>query len=67
MEIRDRYILNFGHTVGHAIESASNFTISHGEAVAKGIAIEIQLAAQIMNFPKSEVKKVIDLLRNVFH
>jgi 3-dehydroquinate synthase len=65
MEISHRFILNFGHTVGHAIESASDFTISHGEAVAKGIAIEIQLAEHIMDFPKSEVKKVIDLLIKV--
>ncbi len=32
-----RRILNFGHTVGHAIEAESGFTVSHGEAVAMGM------------------------------
>lgn len=32
-----RRILNFGHTIGHALEAQSNFTISHGEGVALGM------------------------------
>ena len=32
----DRALLNFGHTIGHAIEKASNFTMTHGECVALG-------------------------------
>ncbi len=32
----DRALLNFGHTIGHAIEKAKNFTMSHGECVALG-------------------------------
>ena len=32
----DRALLNFGHTIGHAIEKAKNFTLSHGERVALG-------------------------------
>ncbi|MCR5804562.1 MAG: 3-dehydroquinate synthase [Clostridia bacterium] len=34
-----RQTLNFGHTLGHAIERNSNFTVSHGYAVAKGMAM----------------------------
>ncbi len=34
-----RAILNFGHTIGHAIEINSNFAISHGSAVAIGMVI----------------------------
>ena len=34
-----RGLLNFGHTFGHAIEKMSNFTVSHGSAVAKGMII----------------------------
>ncbi len=34
-----RQILNFGHTVGHAIESLSDYTISHGRCVAMGMYI----------------------------
>lgn len=32
----DRALLNFGHTIGHAIEKAKNFNLSHGECVALG-------------------------------
>ena len=34
-----RMKLNLGHTIGHAIESCSNYQLSHGQAVAMGIAI----------------------------
>jgi 3-dehydroquinate synthase len=38
-----RSILNFGHTIGHAIESASDFRLLHGEAVAIGMIAESYL------------------------
>jgi 3-dehydroquinate synthase len=40
-----RQLLNFGHTIGHAIELASQYTISHGHAVAKGMVIVTRAAA----------------------
>lgn len=39
-----RRILNFGHTVGHAIEQASAFSMLHGNAVAIGMVAEAKLA-----------------------
>ena len=42
-----RKVLNFGHTIGHAIESASNYRLLHGEAVAIGMALEAALAERI--------------------
>ncbi len=39
-----RKILNFGHTVGHAIESLSNYKLKHGLAVAEGIIVESYLS-----------------------
>lgn len=39
-----RKILNFGHTIGHAVEAASEYRILHGEAVAIGMALESGLA-----------------------
>lgn len=36
---KDRHVLNFGHTFGHALESYSNFKLLHGEAVALGMLI----------------------------
>lgn len=42
-----RQSLNLGHTVGHGVERASNFRLSHGECVAIGMVAESQLAAAI--------------------
>jgi 3-dehydroquinate synthase len=39
-----RRILNYGHTLGHAVEAASEFSIAHGMAVAMGMVAENQLA-----------------------
>jgi 3-dehydroquinate synthase len=39
-----RAILNFGHTVGHAIETAENYTMRHGHAVAIGMVYASRLA-----------------------
>ncbi len=38
-----RAILNFGHTVGHAIEAASGFQLLHGEAVSFGMVAALAL------------------------
>ena len=42
-----RKILNFGHTIGHAIELVSDYSLLHGEAVAIGMALESQIAEMI--------------------
>jgi len=42
-----RQILNFGHTVGHAIEAASRFRMGHGSAVALGMLLEAQLGEEM--------------------
>ena len=42
-----RRILNFGHTIGHAIETLSDYQIAHGDAVAIGIVVESHLAYEM--------------------
>ena len=53
-----RQLLNFGHTIGHAVERCSNFEIGHGQAVAIGMA----LISKVM-LPEAESAKVIDILK----
>ena len=45
--------LNLGHTVGHAVEVVSDFTIQHGEAVAIGTVEEARLAVRLGLAPKN--------------
>ncbi len=42
-----RKILNFGHTIGHAVETLSGFALLHGEAVAIGMVAESRLAERL--------------------
>ena len=42
-----RQILNFGHTIGHALETVSGYVMSHGEAVAIGMLVESHIALQL--------------------
>jgi len=46
-ESKLRMILNYGHTVGHALERASNYRLTHGEAVAVGMAAEARIARRL--------------------
>lgn len=41
-----RQLLNLGHTLGHAIEASSNFTLSHGKSVAIGMAMMARAAVK---------------------
>ncbi len=54
-----RHILNFGHTVAHAIESASQNTISHGHAVAIGMIMESQKFSPLIY---ERVKNIVEML-----
>lgn len=47
-EAARRQVLNFGHTIGHAIEAASGFTLLHGEAIAIGMTLEGALAERLL-------------------
>ncbi len=57
-----RRILNYGHTLGHAIEAVSDFNIIHGEAVAIGMAAIARIASQkrlLENTAKDEIIRLI--------
>jgi len=42
-----RILLNFGHTIGHALELITDYSLSHGEAVAIGILVESYISVQL--------------------
>lgn len=45
-----RKLLNFGHTLGHAIEKASLYSLSHGECVVKGISLALKLSSKYLYY-----------------
>ncbi|MCE3269446.1 MAG: aroB [Burkholderiales bacterium] len=49
-----RMILNFGHTVGHAIEKLSDYKIAHGYAVALGILVEAKISVLLGLLKKNQ-------------
>jgi 3-dehydroquinate synthase len=58
-----RAILNFGHTAGHAIESLMELKgISHGEAVAIGIKIEIEISRRMGWLKDKEIDKINEII-----
>lgn len=57
-----RALLNYGHTVGHAVEKCSNFTVSHGSAVAIGMATVARAMVKMGTMPRQECDRLIALL-----
>ena len=60
-----RQVLNYGHTVGHAVEKLSGYRVLHGEAVAVGMAYEGAIAVKMGILQISELDRQNDLLRRV--
>ncbi|HIJ79493.1 MAG: 3-dehydroquinate synthase [Desulfobulbaceae bacterium] len=57
-----RRILNFGHTIGHAVEAASDYTLAHGLAVGLGMVAVCELAVGKGIFAKEEANRVRQLI-----
>ncbi|MGE5404878.1 MAG: 3-dehydroquinate synthase, partial [Candidatus Saccharibacteria bacterium] len=61
-----RALLNLGHTFGHAVEAYSGYgTYTHGEAVAIGIALAAELAADLGMLEASKAQRIKDLMINM--
>ncbi|MDP2653889.1 MAG: 3-dehydroquinate synthase [Candidatus Omnitrophota bacterium] len=61
-----RTILNFGHTAGHAVEAAAGFSrYHHGEAVALGMRVALELSCRMNLLPPPSARRVEDLLTAV--
>ncbi len=60
----ERKLLNLGHTVGHSVEKASNFQITHGHAVAIGMSVMARACSKmkiLKDTEKDEILKVLEV------
>ena len=66
-----RKILNFGHTIGHAVESyflesEHKENLTHGEAIAIGMVAECYISNQLFDFPKQELEELKNLILTIY-
>ena len=66
-----RKILNFGHTLGHAIESyfltnKNKPTLLHGEAIAIGMVLEAFLSFKLLDMPSSELEEIKRVFASIY-
>ena len=56
--------LNYGHTIGHAIEAAGSYGhLLHGEAISLGIIAANKISSNVFNFPDKQENQIMDALR----
>lgn len=59
-----RAILNYGHTFGHALEKVSEFSILHGQGVAAGMCMVLEMGEKSGLIPSEVVQRQKNLIRN---
>jgi len=67
-----RKVLNFGHTLGHAIESfflasKNKENLTHGEAIAVGIITETYISNKLLNFPSEKLKLIKQTILSIYN
>jgi 3-dehydroquinate synthase len=59
-----RAILNFGHTIGHALEAISHYgKYLHGEAISIGQVAAARISSEVLGLPREEGQRIISLFR----
>ncbi len=58
-----RHILNYGHTIGHAIETVSGFSIKHGQAVAIGMVSAAKIAHKKGILSAGDMARLTDVIK----
>jgi 3-dehydroquinate synthase len=58
-----RRILNFGHTIGHAIEAASDYRLTHGEAVAIGMAAAAKMSYRLDYLDERSCERIVGVIK----
>jgi 3-dehydroquinate synthase len=59
-----RQLLNFGHTIGHAVEIIENYDIYHGEAVAIGMVVESYISHKMQLLSQEKFLRLYNLLKS---
>lgn len=60
-----RRFLNFGHTIGHALEKLSDYQLAHGEAVAMGLIAESYLSFLLGYLDHPSLQRICNLIKKV--
>lgn len=63
-EAGPRKLLNFGHTIGHAVEACSDYTISHGSAVAVGMAVISRASVKMGLCSEDTAQAIVTVIRD---
>ena len=58
-----RKVLNFGHTLGHAVEHLSKYKLSHGEAISIGMTLANKIARKLKKLSAVEEKRIAAMLK----
>lgn len=58
-----REILNFGHTIGHALEALTGYSVfTHGEAITYGMMAEVHISVNHCGLPQDDARRLCSLL-----
>lgn len=60
----ERALLNFGHTIGHAIEKLSDFTLYHGECVALGMVGAAYISYRLGNLTEEQLQQLKNIIES---
>jgi 3-dehydroquinate synthase len=71
LEQGERKHLNFGHTLGHAIESyflshPEKDELLHGEAIAIGMILECYISSELLGFPKQDLEYITESINAIY-
>ncbi|MCH9631368.1 MAG: 3-dehydroquinate synthase [Chlamydiia bacterium] len=58
-----RRVLNFGHTIAHAIEVCEEYELAHGHAVIIGVLVEAYISMKVANFKEETFDKIVTLTK----
>ncbi len=65
VENNERRVLNFGHTIGHALETLSGYKLLHGEAVGIGMIVESKIAKLLGILSEKDYQEIVNVMNKL--